>query len=957
MISARCHRAIFAAAISALASSVFAQDTTLNASALAFRSGGTVAGTDITLSQNGYLGTYVTLAAPGTVNFGVNASGTADGGVAPRLNLAIDDYKQSFSVAAGASAYNGSVALPAGTHFVRLEYDNDSSAAAARTLNFKSLSVSGATVANAATNANALAAANTYIDNYRKGTAHIALTGPGNVPLLEGTQVRAKMARNAFYFGGTVSGASLGDAKNMLNVANPSATSEAGKFQAFVKKNFNTIVPSNGGKWAYTESTQNSPNMALPDQQLNWAIANNKRARMHTLIWGTGTTGGNQEPAWVQMLIASAAGGNATAKTNLRTAISNRIKYYAGTIGNRSQKYIEIDGLNESLHNPAYTNIFGTAGVADIYNELSSAITAAGGTSRSYLNEWNVLQYSPASVTTAGAGVGSDAYANYYRSHIDAVRDAGGNVSGVGIQYYANYTQTGANAHSAATIQKALGNLSGSGLPISMAEFGGATGMTAANSAAGATVLDETLRMFYGTPNATTFMIWGWWDLSGAAYPPAALLNNSNGNLTLTPMGEKWEELMAAWSTDVTNAVGANGVLDVTGFYGDYNINNVAAFSNLTLTKGTTDYALQLATPPSWSLFNPNGITGVWTAATAWSSGGVPNGAGVTAHFVPSPGARTVSLDANVVLGQINFDGAGAYKISSGLSAVGAITLQAISGEAALNVVAGSHEITVPLTLASDTCAVIREAGSTLILRSLADSPTQSLVKRGLGTFAVDHIRLASLSIEAGKVSVLPPTSSPRVNVINTLAIAPGASLDLNDSIWAIDGEGSLDDAAAVKALIRSGGISSAILAGDSRRAIGWADASSVPATVLAEADLDVHAIVFRATWQGDSNLDGGVDFQDLVTLAQNYDDTLDGRTWAQGDATGDGRVNFGDLVVLAQNYGLGTTGNLTGSLTAIGRSDSFAADWALAQSLAPEPGVMFATLSLSAVSGRRCRR
>jgi GH35 family endo-1,4-beta-xylanase len=949
MIRAR-HPAIVATVVSALASTVVAQSTTLNASALAFRSSGTVAGTDITLSQNGYLGTYVTLAAPGTVSFDVNASGVADGGVAPRMNLVVDDFKQSFNVAAGAAAYNGSVNLPAGTHFVRLEYDNDQSAAAARALSFKSLTVNGATVANAATNANALAASNTYIDNYRKGTSHITLTGPGGVPLLEGTQVRAKMARNAFNFGGTVSGATVGDAKNMLNVSNPSATSEAGKFQAFVKKNFNTIVPSNGGKWAYTESTQNTPNMALPDQQLAWAIANNKRARMHTLIWGTGTAGGNQEPAWVQTLIASAAGGNATAKANLRTAISNRIKYYAGTTGNRSQKYIEIDGLNESLHNPAYTNIFGTAGVADIYNELNTAIAAAGGTSRTYLNEWNVLQYSPASVDSTGAGTGSDPYANYYRSHIDAVRDAGGNVGGVGIQYYANYTQTGSNAHSAATIQKALGNLSVSGLPISMAEFGGATGMTAANNAAGATVLDDTMRMFYGTPNATTFMIWGWWDVSGAAYPPAALLDNSNGNLTLTAMGAKWEALMAAWSTDVTNAVGANGVLDVNGFYGDYNINNVAAFSNLTLAKGTSDYALQLAAPPSWSLFNPGGPTGVWTSTSAWSTGGVPNGVGVTVHFVAATGARTVSLDSNITAGQINFDGTNAYTISG----TGAIALQAIAGKAALNVITGSHEIAVPLTLASDTRAVIRDAGSTLTLRSLADAPARSLAKQGLGVLAVDHVRLASLSIEAGRVSMLPSISTPRMNVVNTLSITAGASLDLNDSVWAIDGDGSTDDTAAVRALIDSGGITSGLLALDARRAIGWSDASFVSAAVVDGVGLGDHAVVFRATWLGDSNLDGGVDFQDLVTLAQNYDDALDGRIWAQGDATGDGRVNFNDLVILAQNYGLGTAGNLTGSLTA---GDSFASDWALAQSLVPEPGTMFTTLSLGAMSGWRFRR
>ena len=52
----------------------------------------------------------------------------------------------------------------------------------------------------------------------------------------------------------------------------------------------------------------------------------------------------------------------------------------------------------------------------------------------------------------------------------------------------------------------------------------------------------------------------------------------------------------------------------------------------------------------------------------------------------------------------------------------------------------------------------------------------------------------------------------------------------------------------------------------------------------------------------GDANVDGKVDFSDLLTLAQNYGAT--GATWAQGDFNADGTVDFGDLLALAQNYG-----------------------------------------------------
>jgi len=51
----------------------------------------------------------------------------------------------------------------------------------------------------------------------------------------------------------------------------------------------------------------------------------------------------------------------------------------------------------------------------------------------------------------------------------------------------------------------------------------------------------------------------------------------------------------------------------------------------------------------------------------------------------------------------------------------------------------------------------------------------------------------------------------------------------------------------------------------------------------------------------GDVNRDRAVDFNDLLTLARNYNGT--GKIWADGDLTGDGRVDFSDLLILARAY------------------------------------------------------
>jgi ELWxxDGT repeat protein len=51
----------------------------------------------------------------------------------------------------------------------------------------------------------------------------------------------------------------------------------------------------------------------------------------------------------------------------------------------------------------------------------------------------------------------------------------------------------------------------------------------------------------------------------------------------------------------------------------------------------------------------------------------------------------------------------------------------------------------------------------------------------------------------------------------------------------------------------------------------------------------------------GDANRDRVVNFDDLLTLAKNYNGAA--KTYAEGDFDGNGTVNFDDLLVLAKNY------------------------------------------------------
>jgi hypothetical protein len=103
-------------------------------------------------------------------------------------------------------------------------------------------------------------------------------------------------------------------------------------------------------------------------------------------------------------------------------------------------------------------------------------------------------------------------------------------------------------------------------------------------------------------------------------------------------------------------------------------------------------------------------------------------------------------------------------------------------------------------------------------------------------------------------------------------------------------------------------------------------------------ATVDGSAVLVRYTLSGDATLDGTVDFNDLVKLAQNYNTTVpaSGSAWYRGDFNYDGTVDFNDLVKLAQNYNSALPGE-----PIAGAPAAFEADLARAFAAVPEPGFL----------------
>ncbi|HEY7119160.1 MAG TPA: hypothetical protein VH475_21400 [Tepidisphaeraceae bacterium] len=122
---------------------------------------------------------------------------------------------------------------------------------------------------------------------------------------------------------------------------------------------------------------------------------------------------------------------------------------------------------------------------------------------------------------------------------------------------------------------------------------------------------------------------------------------------------------------------------------------------------------------------------------------------------------------------------------------------------------------------------------------------------------------------------------------------------------------------------------------------VGYGEASDVLGATggtFAGEDVTGNAVLVRYTLYGDATLDGGVDFNDLVKLAQNYNSGTGEKLWSQGDFTYDGIVDFNDLVKLAQNYNTTLLPPPTGAAIP-GASAAFEQDLARAFAQVPEPG------------------
>jgi fibronectin-binding autotransporter adhesin len=165
------------------------------------------------------------------------------------------------------------------------------------------------------------------------------------------------------------------------------------------------------------------------------------------------------------------------------------------------------------------------------------------------------------------------------------------------------------------------------------------------------------------------------------------------------------------------------------------------------------------------------------------------------------------------------------------------------------------------------------------------------------------------LAVDSGNRLVL--TANSATSAVNSLQIGTTGVLDMTNNSLAIDYAGEADPVAAIASYLSSGfnggkwngtaGIVSSTAAGGGILpilSIGYADGNLDSGTAA-----QANQILIRYTLAGDANLDGMVNFADLLVVAQNFNKT--GEDWAKGNFvySPTGLVNFNDLLIVAQNF------------------------------------------------------
>ncbi len=160
-------------------------------------------------------------------------------------------------------------------------------------------------------------------------------------------------------------------------------------YDLIIKRNFNILVPENEMKFAVIEPTQGNFDFSKSDQLVNYAVANRKSLRGHTLCWHS------RNPAWIEAGLTNGIANGTFTRTSLMSILKNHITTIVTRYKGKIQHW---DVVNEAfntdgtLRTSIWQQVIGNEYIDSAFVWANRADPAA----KLYLNDFSVENYGSA---------------------------------------------------------------------------------------------------------------------------------------------------------------------------------------------------------------------------------------------------------------------------------------------------------------------------------------------------------------------------------------------------------------------------------------------------------------------------------------------------------------------------------------------------------------------------------
>jgi endo-1,4-beta-xylanase len=300
------------------------------------------------------------------------------------------------------------------------------------------------------------------------------------------------------------------------NITNPN-------YAAFFRTNFQWAVMENESKWYANEPSRNNVTYTAANSITNFCHTNGIIMRGHTLFWAVDET----VQQWVKNL------NDTDLRVHLTNRLNSAVNHFKGT-------FVHWDVNNEMLHGNYFGNRLGNWVNPWMFQYARSLDADV----KLFVNDYNVV-----------AGNETEAY----KQQILALIASNAPVDGIGAQ-----------GHFGSTInplltEARLDSLAQLGLPIWITEYDSSNAVVSDR----ADNLEMLYRVAFSKPAVEGVLMWGFWAGSHWRGSNAAIVDL---NWTLNAAGQRYQSLLAEWTTVTNGTAAVDGAYDFRGFHGSYDI-------------------------------------------------------------------------------------------------------------------------------------------------------------------------------------------------------------------------------------------------------------------------------------------------------------------------------------------------------------------------------------------------